>query len=222
MYRDEGEALRARVATLQAELGEARQRRRDLEARAADARQARQAALRTPAEREGARQRYIALGLGLALCAVGGIGSQVLQSRFAAAEAERAELTLLSERAQKAQARVSEIRRELASARERCTPAQEPAPPPAAPFGALGRAEIQAGMGAIKTTVQACYDQHRVPGTAFVTIRIEGSGEVSSAKVKGIFRDTPTGACLERAARSARFRAYRGDAITVDYPFILR
>jgi hypothetical protein len=86
----------------------------------------------------------------------------------------------------------------------------------------LSRAEIQGGMRKIKDRVQGCYDKFRVPGTAFVQVTISPSGTISAAKVKGMFAGTPTGACLQAAARAATFPRFRGQPITIDYPFILR
>jgi hypothetical protein len=77
-------------------------------------------------------------------------------------------------------------------------------------------------MRRIKGRVQGCYDKFRVPGTAFVSVTISPSGRISSARVKGIFAGTPTGACLQAAARAASFPRFKGSAINIDYPFILR
>ena len=86
----------------------------------------------------------------------------------------------------------------------------------------LSRAEIQGGMRKIKDRVQGCYDKFRVPGTAFVQVTISPSGTIGATKVKGMFAGTPTGACLQAAARSAAFPRFKGAPITIDYPFILR
>ena len=81
---------------------------------------------------------------------------------------------------------------------------------------------IQAGMRAIKGAVQRCYDRYKVPGLANVQVRIGRTGLVESARIRGIFSQTPTGACVAAAARRARFPRFTGDPITITYPFILR
>lgn len=86
----------------------------------------------------------------------------------------------------------------------------------------LGRSEIQAGMRNIKGKVQGCYDKYKVPGMANVQVTIGNNGRVSASKIKGIFAGTPTGACVQAAAKSATFPRFKGAPITIDYPFILR
>ena len=86
----------------------------------------------------------------------------------------------------------------------------------------LGRSEIQRGMRGIKGKVQGCYDRYKVPGMANVQVRISGNGRVSTARVLGMFSGTPTGACVQTAARSARFPKFKGSPISIRYPFILR
>ena len=46
-------------------------------------------------------------------------------------------------------------------------------------------------------------------------------GRVSAARVKGMFAGTPTGACVQRAVKSARFPKSRG-SLSITYPFMLR
>jgi len=77
-------------------------------------------------------------------------------------------------------------------------------------------------MRSIKGKVQGCYDRYKVPGLASVQITIGRAGRVTSTKVKGVFAGTPTGACVQKAARSARFPKFKGTPITITYPFILR
>ena len=86
----------------------------------------------------------------------------------------------------------------------------------------LGRAQIHAGMRAIKRRLQGCYARYKTPGLANVQVTIGRNGRVSSARTKGMFAGTPTGACVQVAARSARFDRFKGAPITITYPFILR
>ena len=77
-------------------------------------------------------------------------------------------------------------------------------------------------MRSIKGQVQGCYDRFKVPGLASVQITIGRNGRVKGAKVKGVFSGTPTGSCVKKAARGARFPKFKGTPITITYPFILR
>ncbi len=86
----------------------------------------------------------------------------------------------------------------------------------------LSRGNIQKGMRSIKGQVQGCYDRFKVPGLASVQITIGRNGRVKGAKVKGVFSGTPTGSCVKKAARGARFPKFKGTPITITYPFILR
>lgn len=112
-----------------------------------------------------------------------------------------------------------------AGATKRVPPAATPGggesndPPPGS---SLSKAEIQAGMRLVKDRVQACFDRFRVPGTAQVELTIAPSGTISATKLKGVFAGTPTGTCLEAAARFGTFRPFKGQVFTIDYPFVLR
>ena len=86
----------------------------------------------------------------------------------------------------------------------------------------LTKSEIQKGMRGTKAKVQGCFDRFKVPGLARVQITIGRRGRVTGAKVKGVFAGTPTGDCLSRAAKTARFPKFKGSPITITYPFILR
>ena len=86
----------------------------------------------------------------------------------------------------------------------------------------LTKSQIQGGMRKTKSRVQACYDRFKVPGLARVGMTIGRAGRVTAAKVKGVFAGTPTGACVKKATRSARFPKFKGSPITFTYPFILR
>lgn len=86
----------------------------------------------------------------------------------------------------------------------------------------LSRTDIQSGMSSVRGRVMACNDEYKVPGTVIAKITISGSGEVSSAKVEGKFSGTPSGSCVERAVRNARFKKWKGPSVVVTYPFSFR
>jgi hypothetical protein len=88
------------------------------------------------------------------------------------------------------------------------------------PIGPISKNAVVAGFNAVKPKVEVCYDRYGVPGTAMVNVLIAKSGRVSSAVVTGTFAGTPSGACVERAVKTARFP--RSDGLSTFYPLRLR
>ncbi|MCB9556750.1 MAG: AgmX/PglI C-terminal domain-containing protein [Deltaproteobacteria bacterium] len=82
--------------------------------------------------------------------------------------------------------------------------------------------QIRAGMHKILPLIQGCYDKYQVEGRATVKTAINKSGTVDSASVKGKFFGTDTGTCVINAVKKAHFPRFKGDAITITYPFMLR
>jgi len=86
--------------------------------------------------------------------------------------------------------------------------------------GPLSKAALVAGLNAVRPNIAACYQRFLVPGVAMVNVVITKSGRVAKADVTGKFAGTPTGACIERAVKTARFP--RSNGISVPYPFMLK
>jgi predicted Zn finger-like uncharacterized protein len=91
---------------------------------------------------------------------------------------------------------------------------------PAASSGPLAKSAVVAGMNSVKGKVADCYNQFKVPGMAMVNVVIGKNGHVSSATVTGKFAGTPTGACVEKAVKTASFPP--SDGLTTPYPFQLK
>jgi predicted Zn finger-like uncharacterized protein len=91
---------------------------------------------------------------------------------------------------------------------------------PAPSAGPLAKSAVVSGMNSVKGKVAACYSEFKVQGMAMVTVVIGKSGKVSSATVTGKFAGTPTGACVEKAVKSASFPPSEG--LTTPYPFQLK
>jgi predicted Zn finger-like uncharacterized protein len=90
----------------------------------------------------------------------------------------------------------------------------------AAPAGPLSKSAVVAGMNSVKPKVAACYNEFKVPGMAMVAVVIGKSGKVTSATVSGKFAGTPSGACVEKAVKSASFPP--SDGLQTPYPFQLK
>jgi hypothetical protein len=219
MYRDELEAQRARLTTLEAELAETREHRRELEAIAAAARQARHQARRAiEGRRPGRGLGWLAAGLGLALCSTLVLGGRGIARRLDVTAVARASLADLEKQSAQVKARIAEAKRELEAELRRCTPA---APPPPTPQPHR-REVVRAAMDAVRPAVEACYRRHQVKGTVFVWITFAADGRPTTIAVKGLFAGTPTGLCVEDAARGVRVPPFQGAPFTVTYPYILR
>ncbi|MBI4508178.1 MAG: zinc-ribbon domain-containing protein [Deltaproteobacteria bacterium] len=86
----------------------------------------------------------------------------------------------------------------------------------------LSRSDIVSGIGTVRGRVMSCNDQYKVAGTVMVKLLIDNDGTVSSASVQGSFAGTPTGSCVERATKAARFKKFSGAKVPVQYPFVFR
>lgn len=86
----------------------------------------------------------------------------------------------------------------------------------------LSSSEVQRGMRLIRAGVKGCFDRFRVPGWAQVRLTISSNGRVRSARLKGIFAGTPTGACLKSVVSRARFPRFATPSLSIEYPFHLR
>jgi hypothetical protein len=84
---------------------------------------------------------------------------------------------------------------------------------------ALTQSDIVNAMKAVQPKINACANQFKTPGTAMATISVAAGGKVGSATVTGRFAGSPTGACIEQAARTAKFPACQ--AMSFPWPFTL-
>jgi hypothetical protein len=88
------------------------------------------------------------------------------------------------------------------------------------PDNALPIRAFVCGMNAVKGKVAACFAEYEIPGTVMLNVSIGRNGAVSSAVATGQFADTPTGACVESAARTATFPP--SDGFSSGFPFVLK
>lgn len=99
---------------------------------------------------------------------------------------------------------------------------KEEPPKPAAPqpkLITLTQSDIVNAMKGVQPKVQACANQYKVPGTAMANISVASGGKVTNATVTGKFAGSPTGSCVETAAKSAKFPACQG--MNFPWPFTL-
>ena len=94
------------------------------------------------------------------------------------------------------------------------------APKPAAvKLITLAQSDIVGAMKGVQPKVQACANQFKAPGTAMASITVASGGRVSAATVTGKFAGTPSGSCVEAAAKSAKFPPCQ--AMSFPWPFTL-
>jgi uncharacterized protein len=98
-----------------------------------------------------------------------------------------------------------------------CTP-----PPPRAEEWPLSRADIQLGMRGVQGSVARCFDRYQRPGLVEIAVTVQPSGKVLDASAVGPFTGTPTGACVAKAIRKARFKSFSGTAFTLKYPIVFK
>lgn len=107
---------------------------------------------------------------------------------------------------------------EVGSKKSAGSPTDE-GPKPAANLITLTHSDIITAMRGVQPKVQACANQFKAPGTAMATISVATGGRVNSVAVTGKFAGTPSGSCVEAAAKSAKFPACK--AMTFPWPFTL-
>ena len=87
----------------------------------------------------------------------------------------------------------------------------------------LSPGKIRSGVGRVIGSARACYNRYRVAGTCRVRVVIKGStGRVGSASVLGSFSGTPTGRCVARAFRRAKFSRFKATSQSFVFPMIFR
>jgi hypothetical protein len=94
-----------------------------------------------------------------------------------------------------------------------------PTAPAAVKLITLTQSDIVNAMKGVQPKVQACANQFKVPGTAMANIGVATGGKVNTASVTGKFAGTPTGSCVEAAAKSAKFPPCQ--SMTFPWPFTL-
>ena len=99
---------------------------------------------------------------------------------------------------------------------------EEPRPrrPAAAALPALSQSDIVSAMKAVQPRVKECFNQYKVPGIANISISVSKGGRIASASVTGKFAGTPSGTCVEAAAKTAKFPPC--EAMSFPWPFQLR
>jgi hypothetical protein len=97
-----------------------------------------------------------------------------------------------------------------------CGPKHKPVP------AKLGIPEIRDGFEQLREQVHECYEKHKVPGHAQVSVSIEADGRVSSVELGQKFAGTPSGECVRQVVLGTRFPPFKEGPIVIQYPLLLR
>lgn len=83
---------------------------------------------------------------------------------------------------------------------------------------ALTSKDIRNAMAPVQTAAGECYDSYGVMGKAKLTYTVGGDGSIVAYEQEGDFVDTPTGTCLDRAARAVVFPKTKKKTFTFSFP----
>ncbi len=70
----------------------------------------------------------------------------------------------------------------------------------------------------VTTAARACFDDYGVPGKAKLIYTVAGAGTITAYEQTGDFVDTPTGRCIDKAAKAVTFPAVQKASFTFTYP----
>lgn len=83
---------------------------------------------------------------------------------------------------------------------------------------ALTSKDIRAALAPVQAAASDCYDAYGVMGKAKLTFTVNGDGSVGAYEQQGDFLDTPTGTCIDKAARSVTFPRTKKKSFTFSFP----
>jgi hypothetical protein len=78
--------------------------------------------------------------------------------------------------------------------------------------------DIKHAMKPVVTASKACYDNYGVPGRAKLIYTVSGAGAITAFEQTGDFVDTPTGRCIDKAAKSVTFPATQKKSFAFTFP----
>lgn len=78
--------------------------------------------------------------------------------------------------------------------------------------------DLKAAMKPVTAAARACFDDYGVPGKAKLIYTVSGAGAITAYEHTGDFVDTPTGRCIDKAAKAVTFPAVKKASFTFTYP----
>lgn len=86
----------------------------------------------------------------------------------------------------------------------------------------LTAGDIKNAMKPVIEAAKACFDTYGVPGTGKMVYTVGGDGNVMAYELTGDFVDTPTGKCIDKAAKAATFPKSKKKKFGFTYPLNLQ
>jgi hypothetical protein len=86
----------------------------------------------------------------------------------------------------------------------------------------LDAKQIKASMRSVVEAANACFETYGVAGASKLLYTVGGDGSVLAYELTGDFVDTPTGACIDQAARAVTFPKVKKKQFVFGYPLILQ
>jgi hypothetical protein len=110
----------------------------------------------------------------------------------------------------------------LAAEPAACAAIVDDTPPPVDPTAGLPEAltadDLKRVLRPVSEAARDCFDAYGVPGKGKLTYTVSGAGAITAYEQVGDFVDTPTGRCIDKAAKAVSFPASRKASFTFTYP----
>ncbi len=78
--------------------------------------------------------------------------------------------------------------------------------------------DLKTVLKPVAIAARACFDDYGVPGKAKLVYTVAGAGTITAYEQTGDFVDTPTGRCIDKAAKAVTFPAVKKQSFTFTYP----
>lgn len=78
--------------------------------------------------------------------------------------------------------------------------------------------DLKTVLKPVTAAARACFDDYGVPGKAKLIYTVSGAGTITAYEQTGDFVDTPTGRCIDKAAKAVTFPAVQKASFTFTYP----
>ena len=78
--------------------------------------------------------------------------------------------------------------------------------------------DLKVAMKPVTEAARVCFDDYGVPGRAKLIYTVSGAGAITAYEQTGDFIDTPTGRCIDKAAKAVTFPAVKKSSFTFTYP----
>lgn len=83
---------------------------------------------------------------------------------------------------------------------------------------ALTADDLKRVLRPVSDAARDCFDAYGVPGKAKLVYTVNNTGAITAFEQTGDFIDTPTGRCIDKAAKAVSFPASRKRSFTFTYP----